>query len=83
MYMSPLSSGRAFITINGPICAINGLTIAVRYVSQRRQFGMENKEQLIIDYPSMRHRLMPHIATMVVYMLGGIQLLKKYDIYVK
>ena len=43
LYMGPLSAGRSFITINGIAAAFNSLAVAVRFVSQRRQFGKEDK----------------------------------------
>ena len=83
MYMSPLSAGRGFVTINTMCASINSLAIAIRYACQRRQFGTAKKEQLLIDYPSMRYRLMPHLASAVVYLVGGMNLMSKYDHNVK
>lgn len=83
MYMSPLSAGRGFVTMNAIAASLNAMAIAVRFTSQRRQFGTGKKEQLLLDYPSMRYRLMPYLASLVVYLNGGLVLMKKYDTNVK
>ena len=84
MYLSPLSVGRGFVAINSVGSALNCLSIAVRYACQRRQFKTNNQlEQLIIDYPLVKNRLIPHVASATVYLIGGMNLLRKYDFNVK
>jgi acyl-CoA oxidase len=78
VYTSPIASpGRRFFTMLGTLvggrvsiaaAAVNaaklGLTIAVRYTDGRRQFGPEGRpEQPVLDYLTMRRRLLPRLAT--------------------
>jgi len=44
MYMSPLSIGRAFITIQSQAASANCLLIAIKYSCMRRQFEAANKK---------------------------------------
>jgi acyl-CoA oxidase len=76
-YSSPISSeARRFFTmlgtlVGGRICVPlaglsatkSGLAIAVRYASQRRQFGPPGEpETLLLDYHSHQMRLIPRLA---------------------
>ena len=79
LYMSPLSGGRAYLSLNSVMMTFNSLAIALRYICQRRQFGSGTEEQFIIDYPSMRHRIIPLVAQAYVYAFGGIKLAQMYD----
>lgn len=77
-YTSPIpSSNRRFFTMLGTLvggrisvaaaannAAKSGLAIAVRYASQRRQFGPAGEpETALLDYRSHQRRLMPRLAT--------------------
>ncbi len=76
-YSSPIaSSSRRFFTTIGTLvggrvgvgtaglsAAKSGLTIAIRYAAQRRQFGPdEQSETVILDYRTHQRRLMPLLA---------------------
>ncbi|MGE0158024.1 MAG: acyl-CoA dehydrogenase [Gemmatimonadales bacterium] len=59
-----LVMGRVSIAAASVSAAKVGLTIAVRYASERRQFGPEGgPEQPILDYPLVQRALMPALAT--------------------
>ncbi|MEX2466593.1 MAG: acyl-CoA dehydrogenase [Gemmatimonadota bacterium] len=76
-YESPIeSAGRRFFTMLGTLVAGRisiaagavsaakvGLTVAVRYADQRRQFGPEDGAELpVLDYTSLQRRLLPRVA---------------------
>lgn len=83
LYLSPLSGGRAYLSFNANSIIINSLAVAIRFVCRRRQFGKETTEQLLIDYPSMRNRLVPYLAQAFVYAFGGINMARAYDFNMK
>lgn len=78
-YDSPISSpDRRFFTMLGTLiggrisvgagavsAARTALAIAVRYAESRRQFGSEGERRLL-DYPTHRRRLLPHLADTVL-----------------
>ncbi|HSK18230.1 MAG TPA: acyl-CoA dehydrogenase [Longimicrobiales bacterium] len=79
-YASPIpGAGRRFFTMLGTLvagrisiacaslsAAKNGLTIAVRYTDQRRQFGPEGGAEVpVLDYITMQRRLIPRLATAI------------------
>lgn len=79
-YASPITGdGRRFFTMLGTLvagrisiacaslsAAKSGLTIAVRYTDQRRQFGPEGGAEIpVLDYITMQRRLIPRLATAV------------------
>jgi acyl-CoA oxidase len=79
-YSSPIpGDGRRFFTMLGTLvagrisiacaslsAAKSGLTIAVRYTHQRRQFGPEGGAEIpVLDYITMQRRLIPRLATAV------------------
>lgn len=81
VYMGPLSLGRACIAINGTAASNSALLIGIKYACTRRQFESptnKNEEQLLIDYPLVRFRLMPHLATSFMYTLVGAHILRLY-----
>ena len=56
--------GRVSIAAASVSAAKVGLTIAVRYAAERRQFGPDQApEQPILDYPLIQRELMPRLAT--------------------
>jgi acyl-CoA oxidase len=80
MYMGALSLGRAFITSNSLGFTCNALNIGLKYSCVRRQFeGPSKEEQLIIDYPVVRHKLMPMIANAYIFFIVGSEIVKLYD----
>ncbi|MFN2590430.1 MAG: acyl-CoA dehydrogenase [Actinomycetota bacterium] len=67
--LSALVAGRVSIATAGVSASKSALTIAVRYGSNRRQFGPAGeRETVILDYLTHQRRLMPLLAT--TYALG-------------
>jgi acyl-CoA oxidase len=61
--LGTLVGGRIGIPLTALSATKSGLTIAIRYAHQRRQFGAPGQpEQLIIDYQTHQKRLMPLLA---------------------
>lgn len=62
--LSTLVAGRVCVPRAGLSAAKVGLTIAIRYGLQRRQFGPDalTIETLLLDYPSHQRRLLPLLA---------------------
>ena len=61
--LGTLVGGRIGIGASALSAAKSGLTIAVRYGAQRRQFGPEGQpETVILDYQTHQRRLMPLLA---------------------
>jgi acyl-CoA oxidase len=61
-----LVAGRVSIAAASVNATKSGLAIAVRYTSQRKQFGPEGVgEQPVLDYRAMQRRIMPAIASTV------------------
>jgi acyl-CoA oxidase len=62
--LGTLVGGRIGIPRSGISACKSGLTIAVRYGDQRRQFGPEGGEEVpILNYRTHQRRLMPLLAT--------------------
>lgn len=59
-----LVAGRIGIAVSALSAAKSGVTIAVRYAAQRRQFGSTpgQPETLLLDYQTHQRRLMPLLA---------------------
>ena len=92
-YSSPIASpSRRFFTtigtlVGGRVCvgaaglsaAKSGLTIAVRYAAQRRQFGPdEAAETVILDYRTHQRRLMPLLANVYALDFAFKYLIDRY-----
>lgn len=61
--LGTLVGGRIGIPRSALAAAKSGLTIAIRYSDQRRQFGPEGgSEVLILNYRMHQRRLLPHLA---------------------
>ncbi|GLR19142.1 acyl-CoA dehydrogenase family protein [Portibacter lacus] len=62
--LGALVAGRVSVGIAGNTGAKSALSIAVKYALKRRQFSANDneKETLIMDYPSHQKRLIPRIA---------------------
>ncbi|MDX2011085.1 MAG: acyl-CoA dehydrogenase [Myxococcaceae bacterium] len=61
--LGTLVGGRLAVASGGVSAAKLGLAIAVRYATQRRQFGPTSEpETLLLDYPTHQRRLLPALA---------------------
>ena len=61
--LSTLVGGRVGIARSASSAAKSGLTIAVKFANQRKQFGPENGEEVpILNYRSHQRRLLPLLA---------------------
>ncbi len=61
--LGTLVGGRIAVAASGLSASKVGLTIALRYATNRRQFGATSEpETLLLDYPSHQRRLIPHLA---------------------
>ena len=61
--LGTLVGGRIGIGASALSAAKSGLTIAIRYGAERRQFGPDNEpETIILDYQTHQRRLMPLLA---------------------
>ncbi|MCH7887074.1 MAG: acyl-CoA dehydrogenase family protein [Candidatus Marinimicrobia bacterium] len=61
--LGTLVSGRISVAAAGLSAGKSALTIAIRYASNRRQFGTVGAvETLLLDYPTHQRRLMPLLA---------------------
>ena len=94
-YTSPIASpGRRFFTMLGTLVqgrvsldgastigAAMGLTIAVTYGNQRRQFtaGSDTDEEVLLDYQRHQRRLIPRLATTYAQYFAHDKLLLKFD----
>jgi acyl-CoA oxidase len=94
-YSSPISSpGRRFFTMLGTLVqgrvsldgastlgAAMGLTIAITYGNQRRQFtaASDTDEEVLLDYQRHQRRLIPRLATTYAQYFAHDKLLLKFD----
>ncbi|MEJ7602450.1 MAG: acyl-CoA dehydrogenase [Kofleriaceae bacterium] len=77
--LGTLVGGRITVGSAGGSAARVGLAIALRYALARRQFGPpEEGERQLLDYPSHRRRLLPHLATNVVLRLAFATLRERH-----
>lgn len=61
--LGTLVGGRIAVAAAGVSAAKLGLTVALRYAAERRQFGASSEpETLLLEYPSHQRRLLPHLA---------------------
>nr|AOE43294.1 putative acyl-CoA oxidase [Cavenderia deminutiva] len=67
--LEALIGGRVAVSSMALNAAKMGLTIALRYAYQRRQFGAPN-EELLIDYLSHQRRLFPLLAATYAYQIS-------------
>ncbi|MGV3621547.1 MAG: acyl-CoA dehydrogenase [Archangium sp.] len=69
--LGTLVGGRIAVAASGLSAAKMGLTVALRYATQRRQFGATSEpETLLLDYPSHQRRLLPHLAATYAFHFG-------------
>ncbi len=88
------NSNKRFFTmlgtlVGGRICVAKGalggakmaLTIAVKHALNRRQFNdsIKIQEDLIMDYPTHQVRLTPKVASVYVYHITLVELMKRYS----
>ena len=94
-YSSSIASpGRRFFTMLGTLvqgrvsldgaataASAIGLTIAITYANQRRQFtaGSDTDEEVILDYQRHQRRLIPRLATTYAQIFAHDELLVKFD----
>jgi acyl-CoA oxidase len=94
-YTSPIDSpGRRFFTMLGTLvqgrvsldgaataASAVGLTIAITYGNQRRQFtaGSPTDEEVLLDYQRHQRRLIPRLATTYAQTFAHDELLVKFD----
>jgi len=65
--LSALSDGRVKVGTMSCMVSVKSVCIALRFAAVRRQFGKEKYKELpIIEYPSMRNRLLPLLALAIV-----------------
>lgn len=63
--LGALTGGRIMITDMANHLLLNAVTIATRFTSTRRQFGLPGKpETVLIEYPLTQYRLIPLVAHM-------------------
>ncbi|SEB83186.1 Acyl-coenzyme A oxidase [Paramicrobacterium humi] len=94
-YSSPIASpGRRFFTMLGTLvqgrvsldgaattASALGLTIAIRYADQRRQFtaGSDTDEEVLLDYQRHQRRLLPRLAQTYAQTFAHDKLLRQFD----
>lgn len=62
--LGTLVGGRVSVALGGLSATKSALTIAIRYGSERRQFGPAGEaETVLLDYRTHQRRLMPRLAT--------------------
>lgn len=64
--LGTLMAGRTVITGIAEINGIKALTIAIRYAAVRKQFGPNENEISIIEYPTHQMRLLPYLAAVYI-----------------
>lgn len=77
--LGTLVGGRISVASAGVSAAKVGLTIAVRYATQRRQFGQTSQpETLLLRYPTHQRRLFPALAATYGFSFALEQLRQAY-----
>lgn len=63
--LGALVAGRVCVALAGLSASKSALTIAIKYSLKRRQFAAKDgdPENIIMDYPTHQHRLIPRLAT--------------------
>ncbi|MEO5509184.1 MAG: acyl-CoA dehydrogenase [Longimicrobiales bacterium] len=75
-----LVAGRISIASASVNAAKSGLTIAVRYTDQRRQFGAEGApEQSVLDYLALQRRIIPALAATVAFDTAMKDLVRRFS----
>jgi len=78
--LGTLVGGRVCVPRTGLSAAKTGLTIAIKYALERRQFApaQGQKETLLLDYPTHQRRLMPPLAKAYALDIALTYLTKRY-----
>jgi acyl-CoA oxidase len=82
LHLAALSGGRFMISMNSAVLATTALCIGIRYTYLRKQFSKypsKKAEDLLINYPLTKRRMMPLLAQTIVYNTGNFQILRKWD----
>lgn len=77
--LGTLIRGRISVGGSARSAAEVALTIAVRYAEQRRQFGPDDEEVVIMDYLVHQRRLLPLIARTYAFRFAQNQLVARMD----
>jgi acyl-CoA oxidase len=78
--LGTLVAGRISIAAASVSAAKTGLTIAVRYSAQRRQFGPEGRPEIpILDYRTQQRLLLPALATTYGLHFAVRDLVRRYE----
>lgn len=73
--LGSLSGGRITLSLYASVNSVTALTIAFRYAAVRQQFAKPGEnEQAILEYPLTQYRLVPKLATTLVYYVASQQL---------
>ena len=71
------------ISMNSAVLATTALCIGIRYTFLRKQFSkypaQKTSEDLLINYPLTKRRMMPLLAQTLVYNTGNFHILRKWD----
>lgn len=78
--LGTLVGGRISVPMAGLSAAKTGLAIAIRFATQRRQFGPAGKPEVpIMDYRTHQRRLMPLLANAFAYHFAHQQMADRYS----
>jgi acyl-CoA oxidase len=79
--LGALSGGRFMVAMTSGVMTLSALTIAIRYACIRRQFnsGSGLPENLLIEYPLTKRRMMPLLAQAIVYQMGNFEMIGEMD----
>ena len=85
IHMSPLSTGRSLFCPASLAMSTSALAIAIRYIVMRKQFSNDpnSEENLLIDYPLTKQRMMVPLAETFVFYFGCFEISKLYSDYSK
>jgi acyl-CoA oxidase len=75
--LGTLIGGRVSVGAGAVSAARAALAIAIRYAEARHQFGPETERRLL-DYPTHRRRLLPHLAETVVLRVAFGELRRRH-----
>lgn len=79
--LSTLVQGRVSLDGAAVVAGRAGMTIALTYASQRRQFApvKGEREAVLLDYREHQRRLLPHLAAMLAAGFAHEELLEAFD----
>lgn len=81
IHLGALSGGRFMVSLNSSSAAVSAISIATHYACIRRQFSdpKATVENLLIEYPLTKRRLMPLLAQSVIYQMGNMDAAFEWD----